>query len=259
MIGIYFDVYSLQSSGTYGVHTTSTDIYSAPRLTTQDEKLAQADGSVIVKATLEPKVFSCDGYMIEADISALDTLLDEFKQALNKQNQNFDIDYAGSTRRYVATPRNIMISRDKGLNSAGWSVEFFCANPVGAEISTSALLAATVNTSSSLVSTITVNGSYVAEPLITVTLTAVTGGTTNKTITISNDTTLRGISITRDWSATDVLEIDCLNKTLYVNDTVVAYSGQFPKWTPGNGAISYLDDFTTRTVSIEATYTKRYL
>ena len=95
--------------------------------------------------------------------------------------------------------------------------------------------------------------------LITLTLTSVTGGTPSKSVIISNDSTLRGITVTRDWANGDVLEIDCLNKTLYVNDTVVAYSGQFPKWTPGGSGISYLDDFTTRSATLSAVYTRRFL
>lgn len=256
MIGVRFDVLSLQDSG---IHTVSSDVYSAPQLRVQDEKLADADGSVIVKTSLEPKVFSCEGYMQADTISALDSLIDSFKQGLNKRDQNFDIDYAGSTRRYVATPRNIVISREKGLNTAGWSVEFFCANPVGSDTTESTLLAPAAVTASTHTAGITIEGSYKAEPLITVTVTSVTGGTTNKTITISNDSTLRGIAVTRDWANGDVLEIDCLKKTLYVNNAAVEFSGQFPVWDPGNSGISYLDDFTTRSVTISAVYTKRFL
>lgn len=255
MTGIYYDSFSLNSDGVY---TTDTDVYSAPPISLQDEKLAEADGSVIVKRTVEPKVFLCEGYMEADTISALDTLLDTFKRNLNKQEQNFDIDYADSVRRYVASPRNMIISRPKGLNTASWSVEFLAANPVGSDVDQSTLLASTAITSSQASSAITVNGSYKAEPVITMTLSAVTGGT-SKTVTITNDSTLRGLTITRTWSAADVLEIDCLNKTVYINDTVVEFSGQFPSWEPGVSAIGYLDDFTTRTVDISATYYVRYL
>ena len=262
MKGIRFDVFSLQGSGVY---TTSSDVYSAPQLRIQDEKLAESDGSVIVKTSFEPRVFTCEGYMKgegetpQEASEDLDRLIDTFKQNLNKQNQNFDIDYAGSTRRYVATQRNMVISNEKGLDTAGWSVEFFCANPVGADITESTLLADTVITTSSNTAGLTVDGSYKAEPLVTVTVTSVTGGTTNKTITISNDSTLRGVSVTRDWANGDVLEIDCLHKTLYVNNAAVEFGGQFPVWEPGNSGISYLDDFTTRSITMDASYVVRYL
>jgi len=256
MTGILFDVFSLQGNGVY---TIKTDVYSAPPITIQDEKLAQADGSVIVKKQLAPKVFTCDGYMQMDTTANLDLLLDTFKRALNKQEQNFDIDYAGSTRRYTATPRNMIISREKGLNTCTWSVEFLCANPVGADISSSTLLSPTTISTSSSTAGITVNGSYKAEPKITITITAVTGGTGGKTVTISNASTLRGVAITRDWTAGDVLEIDSLKKTLFINNSVIDFTGQFPMWDPGNSGISYLDNFTTRTVSMTASYYVRYL
>ncbi len=256
MIGILFDVFSLQAAGVY---TTQTDVYSAPARQLDAEKLANADGSVVVNDSLQSKVFTCEGYMVADTVSDLDELIDTFKTNLNKRDGNFDIDYASSIRRYVATPRNITISRPKGLNTAGWSVEFFCANPVGSDIAESTLLAATIITSSSSIAAMTIAGSYIAEPVITVTITAVTGGTTNKSISISNDTTLRGITVTRDWIVGDVLEIDCLNKTLYVNNTVVDYTGQFLKWDPGNSGLSYLDDFTTRSVTLSAVYYRRFI
>lgn len=255
MTGIMFDVFSLQGGG---VTCVKTDVYSAPPINVQDEKLAQRDGSVIVKKQLGPKVFTCEGNMKLDTTVQLDVLLDTFKRSLNKQEQNFDIDYAGSTRRYVATPRNMVISREKGLNTAGWSVEFFCANPVGSDTFTSTLLSPTGITASSNSASITVNGSYKAEPLITVTVTTLTGGG-NNTVTISNDSTLRGVAVTRTWANGDVLEIDCLNKTFYVNNAAVPFTGQFPQWEPGNSGINYLDDFSARSVTITATYQVRYL
>lgn len=256
MTGITFDSFSLNSDGIYT--TDPGDLFNAPPINVSAENLAEADGSVIVKRRLDPKVFTLSGYMVADTVVALDTLLDTFKNALNKQGQNFDVDYAGGTRRYVATPRNIMISRPRGLNSAGWSVEFYCAVPVGSETAPEDLFTTAVNTLSQVTQSFTVNGSYKAEPVLTITIDSITGGTT-KTITLSNASTLRGISVTRTWIANDVLEVDCLNKTLYVNNTTVEYTGQFPSWDPGNNGIVYLDDFTTRSVDLAAIYTRRYL
>lgn len=255
MTGITYDSFSLNSNG---VFVSDTDIFSGPPVNISAESLAEADGSVIVKRRLDSKVFRVEGYLTATTPAELDTLIDTLKTALNKQNQNFDIDYADGTRRYVATPRAPMISRPRGLNSAGWSCEFFCASPVGSAITAEDLIPSTVNTLSQATIPFTVNGSYKAEPVITITVTSVTGGTT-KTITISNASTLRGISVTRTWANADVLEIDCLNKTLYVNNIPVEYTGQFPVWEPGNNGLNYLDDFTTRSTSIQAVYTRRFV
>lgn len=253
---VRFDVLNLQDG--LNIFTTDTNVYDSPPVLLQTEKLAETDGTVIVKKTLDAKTFKVEGYMQTDTTANLDLLIDSFKRGLNKQSQTFDIDYAGSTRRYIATPQNVALSRSKGLNAAGWSVEFYCANPVGMDITSSSLLGATIITSSTATSSIVVDGSYKAEPIIFVTLNSLTGAG-NNTITVSNDATLRGVSVTRTWAAGDVLEIDCLNKTVYVNNGVVPFAGQFPSFDPGNGGIDYLDDFTARNASISATYTRRFL
>lgn len=255
MIGVKYGAYDMQANG---CSVTDTTVHSAPQKTIQSEKLAETDGAIAVKSTYEAKTFTVDGQLSGSSIAALDSLQDVFKAALNIEAQNFDVDYAGGTRRYVATPQNIMISRPRGLDTCTFSVEFYCPSPVGMDTYASTLLAATGITSNTAQPAITVGGSYQAEPLIILTLTAVTGGTA-KTVTIQNGTTLRGVSITRNWLPGDVLEIDCLNKLLYVNNAVVPFSGQFPRWDVGAGTISYLDDFTTRSASLTAAYTRRYL
>lgn len=256
MIGVSFAGLDLQSGG---ICVTDTDVFSAPKNTIQGERLAEADGAIIVKATYEPKLFTVDGYMTAATISALDTLLDTFKAALNVDSANFDIDYAGSTRRYVATPQNIVISRPKGLNTATFSLQMYCPSPVGSDTSTSTLLASTAISTATATPSITPAGSYMTEPYITITFTAISGGI-SKFVTITNGSTLRGMSIFRNWLTGDVLEIDSLNKTVYVNHVAVPFIGEFPTWDPGAGSISYLDTFTTsRTASIIATYTRRFL
>ena len=58
MTGLVFDVFSLQGNGVY---TTDTDVFDAPQLNIQDERLAESDGSVIVRTSLDPKVFKWEG------------------------------------------------------------------------------------------------------------------------------------------------------------------------------------------------------
>lgn len=258
MINVTFDVLSLQNA-TAGIFATdSPDLYDAPPIDVQDEKLAETDGSVIVKRLLGPKTITINGYMQTADVPSMDALIDLLKKNLNKQNQNLDIDYNGSTRRYTATMKQLAIARQKGLNTATWSAQFLCVSPVGADITSSSLLGATTITSSNQTASIINAGTYMAQPDITVTVNSFTGTTTN-TITVSNDKTLRGISVSRTWLAGDLLEIDCLNKLVFVNNAAVAFTGQFPTWDPDNGGINYIDDFSARSITLAATYTARFL
>jgi hypothetical protein len=250
--------YGTLNMQTEKIWATTTDVFSAPENNVQTDNLAQSDGAIFVRSSVRAKSFSVAGIIRGDSIADTDSLIDQFKMGLRLAQQNFDIAYAGSVRRYVASPQNIMITRERGQATAGWSVQFICASPVGMDTNSSTLLAATPVTTSTASIPIAVGGTYQAEPYIKVTLTAVTGGT-SKTITITNTTTLRGIRIIRTWSPGDVLEIDSFNKTVYVNSQVVIFDGQFPKWDVGSQNIGYLDDFTTRTASITAEYTRRWL
>jgi phage-related protein len=256
MIGVLFDSYDMQANG---VTVSETNIFDAPKRSVQDVRLAEADGSIIVKTTYDPKRATLDGYLLADTPSELKTLIDTFKRNMNKTNVFLDIiEEDDSTRRYLATTTNIMVSRTNGLNQAGFSVEVLIPSGVGMDTTETTLATDTVTTSTGSV-VIDVQGSYKAQPVISITVDSVTGGTPDKSISIANGTTLRGITITRDWAASDIIEIDCLNNEVYVNNVITEYVGQIPSWEPGNGIISYIDDFTTRSVDISAVYTRRYL
>lgn len=254
MIGVAFGSFDMQADG---VTVTATDVYSAPPNEIQAVELAERDGALIVQQRYQSKRFTVEGHIQKDTVSELESALDAFKTAMSIKNQAFDIDYAGGLRRYLASAENIIISR-AAPTTAGFSVEFLSPDGMGWDTNSTELLEPANVSNSSQSYAITVEGSYLAEPLITVTLSSVTGAT-SKTVTISNGVTLRGLSITRTWANGDAIEIDSMNKTVYVNDIATDFLGQFPTWATGDGTIEYLDDFTTRTASITASYTRRYL
>jgi len=137
-------------------------------------------------------------------------------------------------------------------------VEFLSPDGMGWDLSSTALLTPTGISTATSTLLITVGGSYQSEPLIIATINTVTGGT-GGSITVSNNVTLRGLTITRTWANGDVIEIDSSRKTLYVNDLPTEFIGQFPKWDVGPGGIGWLDDFTTRDVTLQASHTQRWL
>ena len=109
-----------------------------------------------------------DAAVREADKAALD----RFAGVVNKYYSGSLITVEGFADPAGSTRYNMDLSKrradavaaylgEKGLNTAGWSVEFFCASPVGSDITASTLLSNTVITSSSTTAPITVDGSYV--------------------------------------------------------------------------------------------------
>lgn len=254
MIGVKYGSFDMQANG---YRVTDTDVYSSPENRIQADSLAESDGALVVKQQFTSKTFKVEGWFRGNTIAESESMMDAFKTAMSVKNQVFDIDYAGGIRRYLASAQNVILAK-RGLTSVGFSVQFLSPDGVGWDLTSTSLLTPTGNTLSTNSYAITSGGSYQSEPLIKVTVNTVTGGT-SKTIQISNGSTLRGISINRTWANGDVVEIDSLKKTVYVNNIQTQFTGQFPKWESGTGVLNYIDDFTTRDVTIEASYTRRWL
>lgn len=252
-----FGAFNLQDPAN-GVWVTDTDIYSSPENNIQADNLAETDGALIVRQQYSSKPFTVSGVLRKDTIGELEQLIDTFKAAMAVKNQAFDLEYSGDIRRYLASAKSVTVARGKRLTSAVYTVSLLSPDGVGWSLDSTALLTPTGITTSSPSFAVTVLGTYACEPVTTVTLNTVTG-TTNKTISISNGSSLRGISIKRNWSTGDVLEIDSLKKTVYVNNLPVEFTGQFPRWATGSQVMQYLDDFTTRDATIKASYTKRWL
>ncbi|GAA1053901.1 phage distal tail protein [Dietzia natronolimnaea] len=257
MIGIRYGQFNLQDPQR-GIWVTSTDVYSSPESSIQADTLTQADGALVVQQRYRSKNYSIEGVIRRATVPQLEQAIDEFKMAMAVRNQAFDIDYAGGVRRYLSYANTVTISRNAHGTSARFVVSFLCPDGVGWDVNSSALLEPTGITASGATSPIHVGGTYKAQPTISVTINTITGGT-DRVITISNGTTLRGISVQRDWVAGDILEIDSLKMTVFVNNVAVDFTGQFPQWEAGPSSISYLDGFVARDVTLQVAYTRRWL
>lgn len=257
MIGIKYGTYNLQDPAN-GVWVHGTDVYSAPESALQADTLAEADGSVVVQQRYKSKTFTIEGILRRDDLPSLEAAMDEFKAAMTVKNQAFDLDYAGGVRRYLSYASNVILTRKNRGTSATFNVSFLCPDGVGWSVDSTALVASTGITTATSNIGVTVSGSYKCEPLTRLTFNTVSGGT-DKTVTVSNGSTQRGLAIRRNWVSGDVLEIDSLKKLVYVNNLSVTFTGQFPWWETGAGSVAYLDDFTSRDVTMTSSYTRRWL
>lgn len=221
--------------------------------------IAHANMSKIPYTSFPSKSVVVRGKVIDTTIAALDSRLDTFRSYFLSQDQNLDIGYGGSTRRYIATANTVAIDRPGGLSYANFSIEFYVTEPFGRETSTTSALTAAGRTLASYSDPYTFLGTApIQQPIVTVTLTAVSGAT-NKTITIGNAGSGQQITITRTWTAADILIVDSTLKKVTVNGTEVDFSGAFPEFAPGSQTITYNDDFTSRTFTYGITYYKRYI
>jgi hypothetical protein len=254
MIGVKFGDFNMQADG---VVVTDTDVYSAPANKIQADPLAERDGALVVKQQYDSKVFTVEGYIRKDSLAELEQMMDTFKGAMARKSQAFDVDYAGGIRRYLASAQNIMLSKSS-LTTAGFSVQFLSPDGMGWDLDSTPLISSANTSQSNTTISLSVGGTYKADPIVTVTVNTLTASG-DKTITLTNAATLRSISVTRTWTAGDVLEIDTLKGLVLVNGQAHDFTGQLLSFEPGDGGLGYLDDFSARDVTINANYTRRWL
>lgn len=221
--------------------------------------LAHANKSSIPFVNYPQRGISLTGKVIGSSIADLDSRLDTFRSYFTDKDSNLDIDYNGTTRRYIATLNALSITRPFGLVHANFVAQFLCTQPFGQNTSTTSAASANNVTTASATYNHTFLGTAPFQlPVITITIDAVTGGTGH--LTIKNGANDQGITIVgQTFSATDVIEIDCKNRTVKLDGAEIDFLGAFPEFAPGSQDIEYEDGFTTRTYDINAVYYPMWL
>lgn len=254
--GITFNSNSLQTAN---IHTADIDHGGMPEKDANLYPLAHANKSVIPLTNYPSRVIRISGKIIGSSIADLDSRIDTFKQYFVEQDKNLDIDYNGSTRRYIATVKRLEISRPGGLFYTNFSIDFICSQPFG-----QATTATTANTETNQTgATDTFTHTYLGTapyqlPVITITIDSVTAGDGH--ITLSNNANNQGITVIgQTFVAADVLEIDSKNRTVKLNGTEIDFLGSFIEIAPGSQQINYEDGFTARQFDITIAYYPLYL
>jgi hypothetical protein len=200
--------------------------------------------------------------------SSFDTLM----SYIQGREKDLILKQSGATRRFVATLSDIVWSESGGAYLE-FDLVFECSDAFGYDVAYTQLLQVnayvSANKTDLLGGSNGIGGSARTQvPLITLTYTSVTGGT-SATVYIGNDTTGQRIAITRTWVTGDVLTIDAcgidnsgatkLSPTVKVNSVEVAFTGAIPEWAPGVGYISYADTFTNRIMGLNVKHYQRWV
>lgn len=236
--------------------TKRMDFDAAERVVNQ-YKLARTNKSVLTTAEFKSKPVTIECVVTRNSRAELRNSLDMLHSLLTNIEDRLDVLQDGVIRRYTATVKSIKVAETQG-GYAKVGISFMCSDPFGYDETATALLEAVESSSGNTSFQILVGGSGSVEPIIIVEITAVTGGT-DGTVQIYNTLNGIGISLTRDWTAGDTIEINGQEKKVRVNGSEVNPTGKIPSFLPGLRQIGYVDDFTTRTFEITASYIKRYL
>lgn len=256
-------IYDGWSFADNGIVLTKINHMIVARRDNQIETRANRNGGVLVQSLLGTKPIPIEGYYIGTGETQEDRIIntqemyDTLAQIMNRQDRPLIVPHAGSTRQYTATPENVIIEQPDGLNRLTFSFDFVVPSGNADDTSTTTAFSTTVTTASSTIP-FTVLGSVVARPLISITFTTVTGGT-SKTVSIRNARDFIGLTFSRTFVSGDTITIDSENFQIYVNGVLTAPSGRMPTFAPGTASLSYSDTLTTRNVSISLTYVRKDL
>lgn len=259
---VTFDSNSLQNfnrATKVGILTNFIDHVNIPDKDAAMFALANTNASVIPYVGFPSKKIRIRGSIGGSTSADLDSRIDTFKSYFYGKDKNLDIEYNGTTRRYIATANNVSVERQQLGFFATFTIEFVCTQPFGRNTSATTALSAAGRTLSGYTDSYTFLGSApFLLPLITITYSAVTDGASF--VSFGNNGNGQGITITdQTWVASDVLEIDVANKTVKKNGIEIDFLGAFPEFAPGAQNFSYSDGFTARTFGITVTYYQMWM
>jgi phage-related protein len=185
--------------------------------------------------------------------------LDALMAILQAQNKALVFVQSSVQRKYFATYSDYVMNVEGG-SYIDIELIFTCSDTFGYDLGATTLLnISSPFTSSSRSDALNFPGSAEWQtPVISITFSAISGGS-NKSVIIGNGNTGQQITINRTWLAGDMIEIDCFNETVRVNNTDVSFTGAIPKWNNGIGYWYYSDNFSTRTFTGSILVVNRYV
>lgn len=242
-----------------GLTVLSTDLYKPPKRDLSISDIVRTNKSKINSAFYVEKkpvvrvgIARATRALVEQSLDALNCILQEIEKSLI-------VPQSGSSRRYVATldDTNILVA---GGSYIELELIFKLSDRFGYDLAPTLILDMTTPyTSSNRSDGLTFGGSSLwQQPVITITYTAVGGGT-GKVVTIGNSQTGQQVAITKDWVAGDVIVVDSSIPSVKVNGAEVGFVGAIPEWKRGSGFWYYSDTFTSRTFSGSITHVRRYV
>ena len=239
-----------------GLEIENHDFNQLPERDIRINKLARRDKSIITSADYVSKEIPVYFYACGGSRAGTEDVITQLKSLTQAQNALLVISQGGDTVEYIATMNEMNIEWIG--TSAQLVLNFLASDPVGKNsVAVDFIPTATITSASGSYASI-VLGSATVYPTFSLTVTAVTGGT-GASITILNALTSQGITITRDWTAGELVEINSEDMKATVDGDVVDFTGMFPQFTSGTQQIQYLDTFTTRNITLSAVYNPRLL
>lgn len=251
---VYFNNVNLNSIPGVKAYNYNTNDLPARNLTMS--KLARRDKSLLTSAEYSSKNIYIYVFVGGDTADEIQANFDTLKGYIQEPEGVIRVNQGGDEVEYVGTLNGITDKKYVGP-TLSFTLQFVCADPIGKDAVGRELFDTTVITSSTYTKNFTVEGSFAASPRFSLTYSSITSGT-NKSISILNASTGKGIKITRNFSSGDIVTINSDTFEVIVNGAPTDFQGQFPTFLPGSRSLQYIDDFSARSVSLSSTYTRQY-
>lgn len=202
--------------------------------------LAKEDGAVLVSEKYGIKRIIITGNIKASTRTGLENAIDDFKELFSRTEKDLDIDWAGVTRRYVATCVRHEFNRDfMHINFVPWFAEFVVASGIGINPTiTAAINAVTINAIiwTQADTALSFAGSAEPKPIITLTYSGAWSGKDNQGIEIKNTDTDARIIFTNPnvFANGDILIFDWRTRIVTLNGVEQVWYGVFPSFLIGS-------------------------
>lgn len=253
---LFFNGVDLQAA-VPGLQITGIDPEGLPEQEINIASIASSNQSALVSKYYKKRYINVHATIRCPRMDLLQASFDTLKSITRGNEKPLVIDQAGARRQYIASLEKLNIDEKQG-GYATFVMPFICTYPFGSDVVLSNALSIDGISAAFRASYMTLGGTAPQRPIITVTINAVTGGT-NSELSIGITETSQTITVSRTYTAGDVLVINSENSMVTVNGTEVEFTGPILELDPGAYTLTYHDTFTTRDVDIRIDYHKRYL
>jgi len=236
------------------------DPIGSPSKSTTMFPLARADGSVRTFEKYDSRIITVEGTIISDSQANMESAIDDLKEQLRLESGSLQYDWAGGVRIHECTCTDFNIDRNPGnISFVPYVAQFECESPFATDGVTDTLVSSQSITTATYDMAITVAGTYDAQPVITMTISAINPSVSDTQIIVSNAANSQFLTVEETFTAGDTLLIDCNEFRVFQNGAFVPSTGLFPSFATGAGVLSFESTSTTRTVVLTATAERRYL